>query len=126
MSGPRSFTLTDTGHRPLTTNAERKMHRLTAAQHIALSRETWAWLAKAHRIPHLGRVAITVTPIYSSGRSLSDPGAVAPEAKAAIDGLRDAGVLTDDTGRHVASITFLAPIVSNVDGLRIDLLEVPA
>jgi hypothetical protein len=41
---------------------------------------------------------------------VADTGACYPAVKAAIDGLVDAGVLPGDTGTHVPSITFLAPI----------------
>jgi hypothetical protein len=116
----RTFTL-----RALTTNAERRGNRYAVAKHIAATRQRWGWLAKAERIPHLERVRVTVTPLYSSGRSLSDPGGCHPELKAALDGLVDVGVIDGDTGRHVASITYLPPLVTNVDGLRIMLEEVP-
>lgn len=41
---------------------------------------------------------------------IADTGACFPAVKAAIDGLVDAGVLPGDTGLHLSSITFLAPV----------------
>jgi hypothetical protein len=54
------------------------------------------------------RVAITVEIMMRA--PVADTGACYPAVKAAIDGLVDAGVLPGDTGLHVASITFLAPV----------------
>lgn len=47
-----------------------------------------------------------------------------PAAKAAIDGIVDAGVLPDDTPAHVLSLTFRPPVYGHPDALAVVLLEV--
>lgn len=114
------------GERPLTVNQVAKMDRHSWANHTRRTREAWGWVAKADRTAGMNRVTIDVVPLHRNGSSPQDPGACAPEAKAAIDGLVDAGVLLDDNGAHVAAITFLPPVTDRgVDGLRLILTEVP-
>jgi hypothetical protein len=60
-----------------------------------------------------------VIPLHKNGRSPQDTGACFPAAKAAIDGLVDAGVVEDDTAKQVVQIDFHAPLVDGVDGLRL-------
>jgi len=66
------------------------------------------WIAMAARVPHLERCALTFDILQARGR-LADTGAHEPPAKALLDGLVDAGVIDDDSGRQVATITFRAP-----------------
>lgn len=107
--------------RPLTINRERAVHWRDHRRSTAHWRETFAWLAIAARIPHLDRVTVDATPIKRDRRGWPDVGACMPAVKAAIDGLVDAGVLDDDTDRHVVSLTFhparLVPRAS--DGLEL-------
>jgi hypothetical protein len=120
----RSWTLTHDGERPLTINALVNMHRMRWAEHTDAIRQTWGWLARQARIPKLQRARFDVTPLHANNRSPQDPAACAPEAKAAIDGLVDAGVLPDDNGRHVVAIEFNPPRVAGVDGLELTICEV--
>lgn len=126
LATPRVWILEDldTG-RPFTINRLASVHRLTWASHTAASRNRWKHHAINAAVPLLDRVTVTVTPLHKNHRTAQDPGACAPEAKAAVDGLRDAGVLVDDTGRYVASILFLPPEIVGHDGLRIRIEEVP-
>jgi crossover junction endodeoxyribonuclease RusA len=119
----RSWSLTFDGARPLTVNRVADMHRQRWATHTREQRWLWMILARDAHIPALDRVRITVTPLHRDRRSPQDPAACAPEAKAAVDGLVDARVIPDDTGRHVASVTFLPPDICGVDGLRIHIEE---
>lgn len=53
------------------------------------------------------RVQIIVKP-FECRNQLTDAGNCVGSAKAAIDGLRDAGVIVDDAPRYVMAITYLA------------------
>lgn len=70
-------------------------------------------------IPKFERIHISVVPLHKNGRSPQDTAACFPAAKAAIDGLVDAGIVEDDTPNIVQRIDFYSPIVDGVDGLRI-------
>lgn len=94
--------------RPWTTNKERTEHHMTRAKRVKEWREAFAWLAKAQRIPHLESARITAKP-WQKGGVLQDVAACNPAVKAAIDGLVDAGVLTDDSPKYLTSIEFYAP-----------------
>ena len=83
----------------------------------------WRFCAKVRArtlaVPAYGHLRVRVTPYQAKGR-LADAGAHLPCAKAAIDGLIDAGVLPDDDPRYVGAITLVAP-QRGPDGLRIEL-----
>ena len=69
-------------------------------------------------------IEITVHQTQAKG-TLPDTMASAPTVKAAIDGLVDAGVIPDDTGKHLAAVTFLPPVKGDKDTLtlRIDVIQ---
>lgn len=71
-------------------------------------REAFAWLATAQRIPQLAYGHVEIRQLCRD-RRLPDTGSCFPTAKAAIDGLVDAGVLKDDGPAFVRSLTFIAP-----------------
>jgi len=104
-------------NRPLTTNAERRGNRWGRADHVKHWRDTFAWLAKAERIPRMAWLDITAQPTQARGR-LQDTAACNPSVKAAIDGLVDAGIVPDDTGTYVRKITFL-PCLRGPDRLTL-------
>jgi len=110
------------GTRPWTTNAERRMTRWERAAHTKEWRGAFYWLAKAKRIPLLTAVTIEAVPLQARG-PLQDTAACNPAVKAAIDGLVDAGVVPDDNGRHVRSITF-HPAEKDHDALLLIITEV--
>lgn len=123
----RQWTVTDTGQRPLTVNAVMSMHRQRWAAHTRKARERWGWLIRDAGIPPLHAVTITATPLHRDGRSPQDVAACAPEAKAAIDALVDAGVLPDDDATRVRAVAFAPPRRScGVDGLELVITEVVA
>jgi hypothetical protein len=122
--GLRSWSVVDDGERPLTVNAVAKMHRQAWAKHTKLTRERWGWLATHYGIGQCSAVELVVTPLHANRRSPQDVAACAPEAKAAIDGLVDAGLIPDDSPEHLLSVTFLPPLVGGVDGMAIDIREV--
>jgi len=65
-------------------------------------------LARKAKIPHLERAAIVVEfrPPTGRKRVVREVHNLAPTAKVAIDGLVKAGVLTDDSDRYVADVSF--------------------
>lgn len=116
-----TYTLQVTGARPLTINRVASMHRQAWAKHTAQSRGDWALVATAMRVPHIERCTIIATPLHANHASPQDIAACAPEVKAAIDGLRDAGVLDDDTADIVTRITFEPPRICGHNGLELRL-----
>lgn len=110
--------------RPLPMNAYRRLHFRERAIYDAAWRSTFGWLARAAKVPPLA--AVTVTVAQTCRRPpLPDVGASFPTAKAAIDGLVDAGVLTDDDPAHLRALTFLAPERGPVDRLVLIVHEHP-
>lgn len=59
--------------------------------------------------PPLNWCSIMVMPWQKTKRSMADTGACHPAAKAAIDGIVDAGILPDDSPQYVREIIFRAP-----------------
>jgi crossover junction endodeoxyribonuclease RusA len=121
---PRDWSVKATGSRPLTVNKVATMHRHAWAQHTKATRAEWYWLGKRAEVGPCTSVELTVTPLHADRRSPQDVAACAPEAKAAIDGLVDAGLIPDDSPQHLLSVTFLPPLVCGEDGLAIDIREV--
>lgn len=94
--------------RPWTTNGERSGNRWERAALVKEWRNAFHMLARQARIPELNHIEVTVEPHQLGGRS-QDVAACNPAAKAAIDGLVDAGVIPDDGPQYLKSITFLPP-----------------
>ncbi len=113
-----SWILEDT-ELPWTANAERSWHYHKRATKVRETRERWAWIAKASKIPKLQRISIEATPLKVSRRAMPDVAACYPAVKAAIDGLVDAEIIADDDPFHVIRITFNAPEVCARNGLRL-------
>lgn len=82
-------------------------------------REAFYILAIEARIPHLSDVSIKILPYSKDKRWRSDCAACAPTAKACIDGLVDANVMTDDNPDHLKMVSFYAPIVNGEDALEL-------
>lgn len=122
----RTWTLRFDGARPTTMNEYRKMHHHVWRRVDTVTRSTFAWLAKKERIPPLARIAVVVQPLHANARSPQDVAACAPAAKAAIDGLVDAGVIPDDGPNFVVSVLFLQPHVAGVDGMQLTIAELAA
>lgn len=71
-------------------------------------------------------VQILVQPHEVRRGKLTDAGNCLTSAKAAIDGLRDAGILVDDSPRYVKALTFLVGVRvgdAQFEGLRITFTE---
>lgn len=123
-AGDRSWTL-EHPRRALPMNAFRKLHPQAAAVYTREWREAFGWLARAARIPRLDAAVITVAQ-GCDRPPLPDPGSTYPTAKAAIDGLVDAGVLADDDGRHLRLLQFLPAERVGRDVFVLIVSEVPA
>ena len=120
-TGPRSWTL-EWQQRPTPMNKYRTLHYRERAAYDREWRAIFARLAMVARVPHLEAVNITVA-LTCAHHSLPDVGAAYPTAKAAIDGLVDAGVLTDDTPNIVRFLGFAAPERSDTDRLVLVIEE---
>lgn len=107
-----------------TLNAERSMHHFTRAKNVKEWREASTVVAKARKIPSLGAVEVIFTPHRKNRQGLADTGGHFPVAKACIDGLVDAGVLTGDGPDIVRRLTFTAPVISGESKAEIFIIEV--
>lgn len=116
-----SYVIEDHGQRPMTVNSLVNMHRFAWAARTAEIRQRWALLAYHAQIPRLQAAVIEVTPLHKNDRSPQDVAACVPEAKAALDGIIDAGVLPDDSPKYVKAHIYLAPEVCGRDGMRIEI-----
>jgi crossover junction endodeoxyribonuclease RusA len=115
----KTYSVVVVGQRPWTTNQERK--KGSHYQRSAVTkwwREAFRDAALEAEIPHFDSIRIEVTPILPD-RRIQDTGACFPTAKAAIDGLVDAGVIDDDAPQYVPTITFHAPVICREGGLEI-------
>jgi len=121
---PRRWQVQD-DQRPWTTNSERTWHFQKRAARVRETRERFFWLAKEAKIPALSKIDVTAVPLVKNRRSMQDVGACFPAVKAAIDGLVDAGVIPDDDAEHLDKLTFYAPRVGDVEGLRLVVMEAP-
>lgn len=118
----KSFTL-EYGVRPWTLNNERKLHHMQRAKLVKEWRGAFCDLAQEFMLPYMTSVEVIAQPYVLNGRYRQDVGGCFPAAKAAIDGLVDAGVLIDDNANVVKRLTFLAPLMGR-DAMAITILEV--
>lgn len=116
-----AYALTLYGKRPISLNQERSAHFAVRVRDTKWWREGFADAARAARIPRLEACEIMVEPVLQN-RRWQDTGACFPSAKAAIDGLIDAGVIDDDTPDIVPTIVFKRPILGKQPGLRLTVI----
>ncbi|MFD8469044.1 hypothetical protein ACFV10_28550 [Streptomyces cyaneofuscatus] len=82
-------------------NANDRMHPVKRAPYIKAIRQTaWA-LARRNKLPTLQRAHVFYVIHPDTETRRRDPGNWSPSAKAAIDGLVDAGILPDDNHHHL-------------------------
>ena len=99
--------------RPFTQNSlYGKGNHYTRAAKVKSWRESFAWLAKKARMPHMEQCVISAIP-HLRDRRAQDTGACFPAVKAAIDGMVDAGVLDDDGPEHVIELRFFRPVLGS-------------
>jgi hypothetical protein len=124
FTGPLKVVL-DAPAQLLTMNAAKSTHYRQWAALTATWREAMATRATELELPAVTyRVGVEFLPVQFK-YTLADPGAHMPCAKACIDGLRDAGVLADDTGEQVAWVMMHAPIHGAGAGVVLELVAVP-
>lgn len=107
--------------RPWTLNVERQGNRWKRAKLVKEWRAHFAEVAAG--MPAMVAVAVIAQPELRNRAAMPDTGACIGAAKAAIDGLVDAGVLAEDGPAVVRSLTFLAPVVTGVDALELEVTE---
>lgn len=88
--------------------------KLTRAWRHAASWRAAAAINRGELAPITGPTTITATVHRDTNRGRSDASNRQPTIKAAVDGLVDAGVLPDDSDRHVTALTIRAG--ERVDG----------
>ena len=89
------------GKRPTTLNQERKTNNWgKRASDTKWWREQFCRCALEAGIPAHQRLHVSVYPLHKNGRSPQDVAACFPAAKAGIDGLVDAGIITADKADH--------------------------
>lgn len=109
--------------RPWTSNTQRRWHHHRRADAVRRWRQAFALLAQEERVPTFDAIEVTATPHLANRRGQQDVGGCYPAAKAAIDGLADAGVISDDGPDHVRSLTFTAPVFGQGDALVLVITE---
>jgi hypothetical protein len=107
--------------RPWTLNVERQGNRWKRAKLVGEWRPSFRLLALEAKMRPCSSIAVTVWPEVRHGGGMPDTAACVGAAKAAIDGVVDAGVLPDDGPVYVKRLTFMAPIVSGRDALTLDV-----
>ena len=106
--------------RPWTANSARSAsHWSKNADRTKTWRTAFQLLAIEGGVPPLGACRVVVTPYLRNRSGRQDVGACAPAAKAAIDGIRDAGAWPDDTDEYVVELVFRAPVYGQGDALEI-------
>lgn len=81
-------------------HANQRLHRMQEARIISEVRNEIAWRARSKKMKDLGRIRVQLVWRPEVNR-VRDAANIWPTQKAAIDGLRDAGVIPDDDGRYV-------------------------
>ena len=119
-----SYTITYEERPNFGINKERTVHHMVRAKITKEWRKAFCDLAQEAMLPHMERVEIAIQPYVLNARYRQDVAfGCAPLAKAAIDGLVDAGVLLDDHAGIVLKLTFLAPLYGK-DALELTITEV--
>lgn len=89
------------GKPPLTAN--QRLHWAQQHKRTKHVRHTVAWRAKSAAIPACAHITVRLH-YHPADNRRRDASNLYPTSKAAIDGLRDAGVVPDDDGRYVTEI----------------------
>lgn len=109
--------------RPISMNDYRRKHWRDQADHEREWRNAGFLLAKEAKLPKLAQVRVEAIPFGNTGPQ--DPGNCYPSVKALLDGLVDAGVIVDDTGEYVTSVTMLPwRKIKAPSGLELHIYEV--
>jgi crossover junction endodeoxyribonuclease RusA len=82
-------------------NDNQRLNKWRKAEYIDLIRKASGFAARAAKVPALQRIHVFYVVHPKPGIRRRDPGNWSPTAKAAIDGLVDAGVVPDDNSERV-------------------------
>lgn len=82
-------------------NDNQRLHHRRKAEYIDLTRRASGFAARAAKLPTFQRIHVFYVIHPKPGIRRRDPGNWSPTAKAAIDGLVDAGVVPDDNSDRV-------------------------
>lgn len=96
--------------RPWSLNQERTKHWSWRASRTEEWVGAFILLAKEAKVPAMTRIGVTVH--FQMNGQVQDVCNGYPAAKAAIDGIVQAGVIPDDTPEHLAWVKFVAPTYS--------------
>ena len=109
-------------------NARNGAHWSQTSVETKALRLWFATQAKKHRAPEWPwpRVEVEFLLTRAEGQPLPDTDAIAGAAKAALDGVVDSGLIVDDTGHRVRSVTFHAPEVTGEEKLLMLIKRVAA
>jgi crossover junction endodeoxyribonuclease RusA len=100
------------GKPPLTAN--QRLHWAEKAKRTKEVRQAVGWGVKAAKIPPSKHIAVWLN--YATGdQRRRDPSNLMPTQKAALDGVVDAGIVSDDDPRHV---TEWMPVIHPGPGVR--------
>jgi Holliday junction resolvase RusA-like endonuclease len=98
--------------RPPTTNRLRTVHYRVRAATDKEWRDAGCILARQAKVPKMSACTVSVHGRYPTRSSLPDLDGIAPALKAVLDGIVDAGVLTDDRYPFVQRITYDPPVIA--------------
>lgn len=82
-------------------NDNQRLNHWRKSEHTAAIRNATAYAARSARVPSFERIHLFYVIRPSKATRRRDPGNWSPSAKAAIDGLVDAGVVPDDNSTRV-------------------------
>ena len=99
-------------------NARKSRHWAKNAAENKTLREWAGWAAVEAKVGDLSPVTI-IFQLTTRTAHRVDVDACQGASKPIIDGLVDAGVMPDDNGDHVKSISYFAPVHTGVDSLRV-------
>lgn len=105
--------------KPWLMNHDNNLHYRERANLRMVWKNAFWGLAKQAKIPKLDHVRLSIIHHYSDRRYVPDCDACAPAVKAAIDGIRIAGVISDDGPQWVGPITYELPVKSLRNALEV-------
>ncbi len=113
-----------------TTNKERRMHFQVRSNLVKPAREaakliTLNMMRSRQIKPFTDPVHVEFFPTQAKAGSLADTANHLPPCKAVLDGIVDAGLLTDDTPEFVLSQRFWPPVKAKETGVGVMIVSEP-